>query len=358
MESWIRSAGWLVCMAVAPWPAMSASGERPAPVVAIKPDRIILLDIDKTGDRLVAVGERGFLLYSDDEGDTWTARPTPVTRTLTGVAFKDQQTGVAVGHGGSVVRTEDAGATWSQVQVEEAGTDSLLDVQHLGGDHFIAYGAFGLYLDSTDAGRSWTRRTILGSASTGDAGNEASEPPAAEEEAEYLDEGFDRHISRVIQVDSTLLLVAESGTLARSDDGGANWTRLESPYEGSWFDALELGDGSVLVFGMRGNVFRTSDLGATWEKVPLGTTASLMGGAQLADGRILLVGNTGLLALSTDRGRTLELHWSPASKGFAQVVEADGRLLAVGEGGVSVIDPAWLGAEGDSPPAGTVPRGN
>ena len=32
-------------------------------VVEIKPDRIILLDIDKTGDRLVAVGERGFVLY-------------------------------------------------------------------------------------------------------------------------------------------------------------------------------------------------------------------------------------------------------------------------------------------------------
>ena len=249
MESWIRSAGWLVCMAVAPWSAVSADGERPAPVVAIKPDRIILLDIDKSGERLVAVGERGFVLYSDDDGKTWTARPTPVTRTLTGVAFKDPQTGVAVGHGGSVVRTEDAGATWSQVQVEEAGTDSLLDVQHLGGDHFIAYGAFGLYLDSTDAGRSWTRRTILGSTSSDDAGNEASEPPADEEEAEYLDEGFDRHISRVIQVDSTLLLVAESGTLARSSDGGANWTRLESPYEGSWFNALAVDNGAAVPDG-------------------------------------------------------------------------------------------------------------
>jgi len=26
MESWIRSAGWLVCMAVAPWSAVSADG--------------------------------------------------------------------------------------------------------------------------------------------------------------------------------------------------------------------------------------------------------------------------------------------------------------------------------------------
>jgi hypothetical protein len=56
MDSWIRAAGWLVCLGVAPWPSVSADGERPAPVVAIKPDHIILLDIDKAGDRLVAVG--------------------------------------------------------------------------------------------------------------------------------------------------------------------------------------------------------------------------------------------------------------------------------------------------------------
>jgi len=103
MESWIRSAGWLVCMAVAPWSAVSADGERPAPVVAIKPDRIILLDIDKSGERLVAVGERGFVLYSDDDGKTWTARPTPVTRTLTGVAFN--LVCVAIGLAGSALLT-------------------------------------------------------------------------------------------------------------------------------------------------------------------------------------------------------------------------------------------------------------
>jgi len=339
MGSGSKAAVLLACAAVAPL-SSAADGERPPPVVAIKPDRIILLDIDKAGERLVAVGERGFVLYSDDKGGTWTARPTPVTRTLTGVAFKDPKTGVAVGHGGSVVRTEDAGTSWTIVEVEEAGTDSLLDVQHLGADHFIAYGAFGLYLDSADAGRSWERRTIL----------EEKPSPAAErttggDEEEYVDEPFDRHISRVIKVGSTLLLVAESGTLARSDDDGATWTRLESPYEGSWFNALEVDDGTVLVFGMRGNVYRTADLGATWEKVPLATTASLMGGTQLSDGRVLLVGNTGLLALSSDRGRTIELHWSPVSKGFAQVIEADGRLLTVGEGGIGVVDPAWLNSE-------------
>jgi photosystem II stability/assembly factor-like uncharacterized protein len=337
MMSWSRAAGSLACLAVVSVCAAAAAPERPAPVVAIRSDRIILLDIDKVDGRLVAVGERGFVLYSDDQGGTWTARPTPVTRTLTGVAFKDAKLGVAVGHGGSIVRTEDGGATWNQVVVEETGTDSLLDVQHLGGDHFIAYGAFGLYLDSTDGGRTWQRRTILEPAPAAGAADSGSE-----EEEEYLGEPFDRHISRVIRVDSSLLLVGESGTLARSDDEGVTWSRLESPYEGSWFNALRLDDGTVLVFGMRGNVYRTADLGASWEKVPLATTASLMSGVQLTDGHVLLAGNTGLLALSRDRVRTLELHWSPAAKGFAQIVEANGRLLAVGESGVTAIDPAWL----------------
>jgi photosystem II stability/assembly factor-like uncharacterized protein len=333
--SWSRAAGSVACLAVVALGAVAAAPERTAPVVAIRPDRLILLDIDKVDGRLIAVGERGFVLYSDDQGRTWTARPTPVTRTLTGVAFRDAKTGIAVGHGGSIVRSEDGGATWSQVVVEDTGTDSLLDVQHLGGDHFIAYGAFGLYLDSTDAGRTWQRRTILEPAP-------AAAASGSEDEEEYLGEPFDRHISRVIRVDSSLLLVGESGTLARSDDEGVTWNRLESPYEGSWFNALRLDDGTVLVFGMRGNVYRTADFGANWEKVPLATTASLMGGVQLTDGHLLLVGNTGLLALSRDRARTLELHWSPAAKGFAQVVEADGRLLTVGEAGITAIDPAWL----------------
>ena len=59
--------------------------------------------------RLLAVGERGFVLLSDDAGKTWKAVPTPVTRTLTG-CIQGRTRGVAVGHGASIVRTEDGGS--------------------------------------------------------------------------------------------------------------------------------------------------------------------------------------------------------------------------------------------------------
>jgi photosystem II stability/assembly factor-like uncharacterized protein len=300
------------------WAAsLTGADDRVGPVVAIRPDRIILMDIEQAGERLFAVGERGFVLMSDDAGETWNAVATPVTRTLTGIAFKDARTGIAVGHGASVVRTEDAGQTWQAVALEEAGTDSLLGITHVDGDHFLAYGAFGLLFDSTDAGRTWTRRALLA-------------------------EDFDRHISQVLQVDGALMLVAESGTLARSDDGGQTWIQLESPYEGSFFGALETRGDAVLVFGMRGNVFRTEDLGATWQKVETGTTTSFMAGRQLADGNLLLVGNAGLLARSADDGRSVDLHWSPAGRGFAALVETDGKVLLAGESGVTTLDSQWF----------------
>ena len=294
-----------------------AADDRVGPVVAIRADRIILMDIEQAGERLFAVGERGFVLVSDDSGTTWMAVPSPVTRTLTGIAFKDARSGIAVGHGASVVRTDDGGQTWQAVALEEAGTDSLLGITHVAGDHFLAYGAFGLLFDSTDAGRTWTRRTLLA-------------------------EDFDRHISQILRVDGSLLLVAESGTLARSDDGGTTWIQLASPYQGSFFGALETHDRAVLVFGMRGNVFRTADLGATWQKVETGTTTSFMAGRQLADGRLLLVGNAGLLARSGDDGRSLDLHWSPAGRGFASLIETPAGILLAGESGVTRLDAAWL----------------
>jgi photosystem II stability/assembly factor-like uncharacterized protein len=313
---------WLAACLVALPPVHAEEAAATAPtrgktVVEVRPDRIILIDITRAGDRLVAVGERGFALLSDDAGKSWRARETPVTRTLTGAAFQDAKVGVAVGHGGSFIRTEDGGEQWTLVPVPEAEPESLLGVVSLGGDRFAAFGAFGMYFDSTDAGKTWVKRLVLS-------------------------EDFQWHISQVIPVGGMLLMVAESGTLARSDDGGATWTAITSPYVGSYFGALATPGGTIVAFGMRGNVWRSTDLGATWQKIELNTTASLNGGRVLADGRILLVGNSGLLVQSKDDGQTLEMHWAPGGRGYSAVAEAGDQIILAGETGITVLDPAWL----------------
>ena len=319
MQKWLRAVGLAIGFGLAAQVVQAQDAPRAGTVVDIKTDRIFLMDVARAGDRLVAVGERGFAMLSDDGGKSWRAVGTPVNRTLTGVAFNGDQLGVAVGHGGSLVRTEDGGTSWTEVPMEDAYGESLLGVTALGDGLFAAYGAFGMYFDSTDGGRTWARRTVLS-------------------------EEFDRHISEVILGRYGLLgMVGESGTLARSEDGGANWTEVPSPYTGSYFGVLQARDDSLLAFGMRGSVFRSADRAETWNKVEIGTTTSLNGGTVLSDGRIVLVGNAGLVVMSSDNGQTLDVIWSPAGRGFSAVAEApDGSLVTAGEAGVGILDLSTL----------------
>ena len=69
--------------------------------------RSLVLDVDRAGDRLVVVGERGHILTSDDNGATWTQSPVPTRANLTGIDFADDTTGwaVAIGGGRLVIST-------------------------------------------------------------------------------------------------------------------------------------------------------------------------------------------------------------------------------------------------------------
>jgi photosystem II stability/assembly factor-like uncharacterized protein len=320
MMKWIRVAGLvaaagLSCASLAQ--TAPAPTPRPGTVVDIKPNRIVLMDITRAGVRLVAVGERGFAMLSDDAGKSWRAVGTPTNRTLTAVAFEGDQLGVAVGHGGAFVRTEDGGSTWTEVTVEEAVPESLLGITSLGQGRFMAYGAFGMLFDSTDGGRTWERRMVVS-------------------------EEFEAHISQVVPAGAALWLVGEAGALARSDDGGQTFVAVPSPYTGSYFGMVVAADGALVLFGMRANVFRSADAGTTWQEVDLGTTTSLNGGRVLSDGRIVLVGNGGLVAESRDNGQSFDVRWSTAGRGYSAVAEVPDGLVTAGEGGVGVLDDASL----------------
>lgn len=86
--------------------------QRPAEISSRAPSSA-LLGIARAGSRLVAVGERGIVLLSDDNGASWRQSPAPVSVSLTAVQFVDARRGWAVGHCGVVLASTDGGATWS-----------------------------------------------------------------------------------------------------------------------------------------------------------------------------------------------------------------------------------------------------
>ena len=86
--------------------------QRPA-LFALRASRAVTLAIVSAGRRSVAAGERGIVLWSDDD-KTWQQAKVPVSVTLTALSFPTPQQGWAVGHGGLVLHSADGGQNWAR----------------------------------------------------------------------------------------------------------------------------------------------------------------------------------------------------------------------------------------------------
>ncbi|MCW4627727.1 MULTISPECIES: hypothetical protein [Marinomonas] len=66
--------------------AVADAIDRPA-IVSDLGAHSVLLSVTSVGDHFIAVGERGLILRSDDDGKSWRQLSSPVSVTLTGVSF-------------------------------------------------------------------------------------------------------------------------------------------------------------------------------------------------------------------------------------------------------------------------------
>ena len=297
----------LVLVLLFPFVARAVESSEAAPLAA----KSLLLDVARAGSRLVAVGDRGHVLLSDDEGRTWRQVIVPTRAMLTAVSFGDPQHGWAVGHDGALLVTADAGETWQQ-QFAGAGVDVIfLDVFFSDALHGLVVGAYGKCLLTVDGGRTWE--------------------PAAEVPDEM-------HINQIAPTATdTLYLAGEAGTLLSSDDAHKPWHKHEVPYEGSLFGVLPLGEHTLLTYGLRGHVLVSGDDGTTWTEREMPAAVLIMAGVKLKSGVIVLAGAGGNFFLSTDGAKTFT-HWKPADYlgGVSSLLETnDGALLVIGESGAA-----------------------
>ena len=87
--------------------------------------RGLMQAVARAGNRLVAVGQRGHVVVSTDEGKTWKQSMIPVSSDLTAVYFVDAKDGWAVGHDGVVLHTADGGESW-QLQLDGRRANDML----------------------------------------------------------------------------------------------------------------------------------------------------------------------------------------------------------------------------------------
>ena len=300
----------------------------------------LLLDAGRFGDRLIAVGERGYVLYSDT-GERWRqSLRVPVSSTLTAITSAPGGQLWAVGHDSTIITSTDGGSSWS-LQYFDPGFDPFLDVLFVNDLVGFAIGAYGLLMQTSDAGETWEQQD-LNELVTGELFDAEELLPEGDDYADqFADLGCyefkECHLNGMVDLgNGRLLIVAERGFGYRSEDGGESWEVFRVPYDGSMFGVIATSGRCVLAYGLRGNAFRSCNLGESWSRVAVGTDNSIQGAAR--DGRqVMLVGNGGLVLVRAG-SRQPFLRLSSDGTDLANAVILDrNRWLLLGEEGLQII---------------------
>ena len=337
MFTWVRS--WIAALGCVAAVSAGAALVPPAlerPALAVRaPERAVLLAVAAAGPRLVAVGERGIVALSDDQGQRWRqARSVPTSVSLTALRFVDALRGWAVGHAGVILHTTDGGETWvrqadgrslaqaalnaaartpgdalarsAQQLVDDGADKPLLDLHFYDAQRGIVAGAYGLCFETTDGGKTWHS-----------AMDRIANPKAL-------------HINAMRADGNSLYLAGEQGLLLRSDDQGRTFRPLTSPYAGTWFMLVVPRPGTVLAAGLRGNAFFSGDQGDTWSRLDGAAQASYVSAASLPGDEVVLANQAGQL-LSTRAGGALKLLPQPPLPPVSAILPLDGgAMLTVG----------------------------
>lgn len=333
-----------------------------------------LMDVERAGTALVAVGKRGLIIRSEDNGASWSQADVPVSATLSAVHFPTPELGWAAGHGGVILHSADGGVTWekqfdgneanqqwlaytqqqlqkiqarvaeleasgdpegllpdlqydledamffaedAQAALEIGPADPLLDIRFTDSSRGWAVGAYGMIYLTTDGGNNWRLA------------------------ADRVDNPDRFHFYALNHDDKgNLFLSGEAGLLFHSNDNGESWMRNEDVYIGSFFGLAVNGD-DVYAFGLRGNIFKSSDAGITWSRVPNPAEFSLYGGTSLEEDGLLFTG-TGGGVLRLDRDGTMEasIQSSRATLSGAVRTAVDNTIVLVGMDGVEFLETA------------------
>lgn len=306
-------------------PALSAEPPVAAAKAPLAAHSLLTAVASTPGGNLVAAGERGHILLSRDGGEHWLQATVPVDVLLTGACFVNDQVGYVVGHDETILSTADGGLSWKIVHFAPDALQPFLDVSCAPDGSVLVVGAYATLARAQAQGQPFRISELS-----------AAPLPTARKAARMDDDAEleQPHLNAVARAANGFLYVAgEGGHLYRSDDGGSHWMSLPSPYTGSFFAVLPIGDSAVLAAGLRGHLFRSDDHGLHWVSIDTGTDVLLDDAAVLPDGRVVIVGLAGVVLVSDDGGHSFKRLRMPDRKGLAAIGIAPQGPVVVGENG-------------------------
>jgi photosystem II stability/assembly factor-like uncharacterized protein len=240
------------------------------------------------------VDSEGIIIKTLDGGETWeTIYPLSGTvHSFTRIEFVSPLKGFVVGWGNTFMMTEDGGATWVDIA---AGTD----IYYYSGLNFYDENngfAMGLNLSNgldsyitNDGGITWNLLT--------------NTTNMAEFASAYADE-------------NTLFTVGKDQVISKSEDGGENWSIINTGIQGFYnFEVYFKDLNNGIVSTEDGTLLTTHDSGLTWDSFSTGYHNFY--GLNYVGDHIYAAGTDEDVYLSSDNGTTWEMiHNGPPTATF------------------------------------------
>jgi len=303
--------------------------------------RALLNGLTRAGTRVVAVGQRGHVLTSDDAGKSWQQATVPVSSDLVAVCFPTAQQGWAVGHDGVVLHSTDGGRSWQRALdgrsvgelmvahygrsndekmlaearrfASQGAENPFLDVWFENASTGYVVGAFGLILRTVDGGAHW------------------------EPLLHVVDNPKGLHLYAVKGFGGELFIVGEQGLALKLEHESGRFRAMELPYKGTLF-GLVGNERALLAHGLRGSVVRSTDGGRSWQIVPTGVPVGLTASTVDEQGRFVIVSQSGHVLVSQDDGAAFTpLKLERPAPGAAVVAVAARALVVAGPRGAQLI---------------------
>ncbi|MBT8340085.1 MAG: hypothetical protein HKP58_10595 [Desulfatitalea sp.] len=277
--------GWVVLMAVgivlSSSPVHAEQGD-----VKAQSDLLAICFVDEQNGW--AVGTRGGVFHSADQGIHWEQQTIDTIQDLLSVSFCDTSVGWVVGQEGLIFHTQDGGKHWERQKTPKK--KQLLDNFAISAEKCWAVGDWGVILYTDDGGRTWQDRS-------------------------YPE---DIIFNKVVFSDENIGWIAgEMGTVLRTTDGGATWTPVEAAQE-TLFSISFTDDQVGVAVGLGGVIIRTQDGGLTWTRTDGGSdsagepnvaqgdedAAKAVYSVSVSGDQAIAAGDAGTVLYSQDQGRT------------------------------------------------------